>query len=273
MRVVADDPLLARCAGAVFIVRVEAEAIFPNCRATSTAGTRSNSRPARAADCEPPVQPYQGVRRVPATRCRRATAARTGMAESVPATPLRPMTEGQVRRVARPVVPAFAADKVASGRWSPTRRRPCRRRPTRNFSPGPVDAGPPPAHGRRSDGEGVGVLLVRRAPRADGRIAYVYDIGIVPRRRREDHAQRAWGARRRGAAARPGGRRAARVRAQPGALALYQRLGFVPTNIQHVQAAARGGSSRRRPVAAGHPRVHGGRLRRGACTVGHPGSA
>lgn len=30
-RVVTDDPLLAECAGAVFIVRVEAEAIFPNC--------------------------------------------------------------------------------------------------------------------------------------------------------------------------------------------------------------------------------------------------
>ena len=58
MRVVADDPLLAECAGAVFIVRVEAEAIFPNCpRDFHRRHTVQLSACAPRPDCEPPVQP------------------------------------------------------------------------------------------------------------------------------------------------------------------------------------------------------------------------
>ena len=65
-RVVIDDPLLAECAGAVFIVRVEAEAIFPNCPATSIACSSSSTRSTRRElDYGTAGPGVEDVRRVP----------------------------------------------------------------------------------------------------------------------------------------------------------------------------------------------------------------
>ena len=59
-RVVIDDPLLAECAGAVFIVRVEAEAIFPNCpRYIHRLQLVEHSVYAPRPDYEPPVPAWK----------------------------------------------------------------------------------------------------------------------------------------------------------------------------------------------------------------------
>jgi ribosomal protein S18 acetylase RimI-like enzyme len=81
-------------------------------------------------------------------------------------------------------------------------------------------------------GAAVGVLWFAVRTRFDGRVAYVFDVGVCPERRREGHAYRAFvaleeEARRlglSGIALHVFGRNKA-------AQALYAKLGFHPTNI------------------------------------------
>ena len=129
-------------------------------RATSIACGSSSTRSTRRGGLRTAGPGVEDVRRVP----RRAAAARPaegGMAETVPATraepggrgattALRPMTEAESTPVARQVVPAYAADKGRLRSVVARRRTALAGGGLRGTAPqGPVDAGPPPAHGRR----------------------------------------------------------------------------------------------------------------------------
>lgn len=161
-----------------------------------------------------------------------------------PTTVLVPMTESDFARFVAETVPSYAADKVASGQWSPEESLALARRALDELLPQGLatpghhlftirDGAPSPAVGR---------LWFAEQERAGRRIAYVYDIEIAPEHRRSGHAAGALRAleaevARRGLAGIAlhvfGHNHAAR--------ALYAKLGYQPTNInlyKPVDAAA-----------------------------------
>jgi ribosomal protein S18 acetylase RimI-like enzyme len=146
---------------------------------------------------------------------------------------LRPMIESEYAAWRAEVVPAYASDKVASGQWSRAESLDLSRKEydellpqglaTRdNFLFTIVDVQSAP----------VGVLWFALKTRFGTQIAYVFDISVKPERQREGHACRAFlaledEARRLGLSG-----IALHVFAHnPGARALYEKLGFRPTNI------------------------------------------
>jgi ribosomal protein S18 acetylase RimI-like enzyme len=148
-------------------------------------------------------------------------------------TALRPMTPPEYAAWRAQTVPAYAADKVASGQWTQDESLAQSEAEFEALLPqGPATPGNHLFTIADVDGAAVGVLWIAEKTQAGARIAYVYDVAIEPHRQREGHAQRAFvaleeHARRLGLAGIGlhvfGHNTAAR--------ALYARLGFEPTNL------------------------------------------
>ena len=148
-------------------------------------------------------------------------------------TALRPMSEAEFAAWREQTVPAYAADKVAAGQWTPAESLALSAAAYDELLPQGLAT---PGHCLQTivdaDGAAVGVLWHAEEVRAGTRIAYVYDIAVDPLRQREGHARRALlaleaEARRRGLA----GLGLHVFGHNPGAQALYAQLGFVPTSL------------------------------------------
>ena len=149
-------------------------------------------------------------------------------------TVLMPMSQDEFLAFAREAVPAFAAEKVASGEWTPEESLERSRQSFAELLP--------QGHATKDnhfytirDSTGnvdVGMIWVAVQQRAGKRIAYVYEISVKPDYQRRGHATRALLALEEevralglsGVALHVFGHNAA-------ARALYVRLGFHPTNI------------------------------------------
>ena len=146
---------------------------------------------------------------------------------------LRPMTEPEYAAWLDTTIPAYAADKVASGQWSTEASLELSRKEHQGLLP----------HGRATpdnyfftitdpQGTAVGVVWFAVKTKSNERIAYVFDVRVWPERQREGHAFRALLAL----------EQEVRTLGLPGialhvfghnkaAQALYAKLGFQPTNI------------------------------------------
>jgi len=146
---------------------------------------------------------------------------------------LRPLTEPEFAKWREATIPAYAADKVASGQWAKAESLERSRKEYDELLP----------QGRNtpdhyffaivdSDSVAVGVLWFAVMKKFESRIAYVYDVAIDPGRRREGHAERAFTELEdeirelglAGIALHVFGHNTV-------AQALYAKLGFKPTNI------------------------------------------
>lgn len=130
-------------------------------------------------------------------------------------------------------VPAYAADRVASGQWPATESLALSRREYAELLPQGLAT---PENFlftiEDNDSKLVGVIWFAVKTKFNSRIAYVYDLTVLPHRRREGHAHRALLALEdrvkqiglSGIALHVFGHNL-------GARALYAKLGFQPTNI------------------------------------------
>ena len=146
---------------------------------------------------------------------------------------LRPMTESEYTAWLAATVPAYAADKVASGQWSEAASLELSKKEFDELLPRGLET--PDNYLFTivdSQSEAVDVLWFAVKTKFDARIAYVFDVGVRPECQRRGHAFRAFLAledevRRlglSGIALHVFGRN---TQAQ----ALYSKLGFQPTNI------------------------------------------
>lgn len=151
--------------------------------------------------------------------------------EAVPV--LVPMSDAEYASFVATTVPAYAADKVASGQWPSERSLELSRKALEELLP----------QGRQTadhylfsvlddQAQRVGTLWISVKEQAGKRIAYIYDIRISPECQRRGHARRAL------AAAEDEARRLGLCGIglhvfghNGGARALYEALGYRPTNI------------------------------------------
>ena len=148
-------------------------------------------------------------------------------------TPLVPLGEAGYAAYLEEAIPGYAADKVASGQWSEAESLELSRKSLEELLPQGL-ATPDNLLFSIVDetAEPVGMLWIAVQERAGQRIAYVYDVSIEPAHRRRGHASRAFHA------------LEDEVRAMglagiglhvfghnASARALYERLGYVATNI------------------------------------------
>ena len=151
---------------------------------------------------------------------------------------LRRMTAPEFSTWAAAEVPAYAADKVASGQWAPDvalalsqqeqdRLLPQGLQSVDNHLCSIVDA----------DSKVVGMLWFAVQTKFNARIAYVYDINVWPAHQRQGHGTRALQALE-GEVRRLGltGIALHVFGHNTGAQALYAKLGFQPTNISLFKA-------------------------------------
>jgi len=151
---------------------------------------------------------------------------------------VRRMTAPEFSTWAAAEVPAYAADKVASGQWAPDvalalsqqeqdRLLPQGLQSVDNHLCSIVDA----------DSKVVGMLWFAVQTKFNARIAYVYDINVWPAHQRQGHGTRALQALE-GEVRRLGltGIALHVFGHNTGAQALYAKLGFQPTNISLFKA-------------------------------------
>ena len=148
-------------------------------------------------------------------------------------TRLRPMVQSEYAAWLEEAIPAYAADKVASGQWSQEASLELSRKENDELLPQGLET--PDNHFYTiidSESNAVGMLWFAVKTKFNSPIAYVFDIGISAERRREGHAYRAFLALEdevrklglSGIALHVFGYNA-------GAQSLYAKLGFQPTNI------------------------------------------
>ena len=156
---------------------------------------------------------------------------------------LRPMTQPEYITWAAAAVPAYAADKVASGQWAADvalalsqkeqdQLLPQGLQSADNHLDSIVDAD--------ADGAVVGMLWWAEQTKFNARIAYVFDISVLPAHQRQGHGTRAFQALEAevqrlgltGIALHVFGH-------NTGAQALYAKLGFQPTNISLFKAVGK----------------------------------
>lgn len=160
-------------------------------------------------------------------------------------THLRPMTPEEFTPWRAQSIPAYAADKVRSGRWAAAESLHEAEKELTHLLPEGLQT---PGHTfftiEDEAGASVGALWVARAERAAGPIGFVYDLVIWPEHRRKGHARRAM--------------RALEVEAaklgfqglalhvfghNTPAQALYRELGYEPTNINMFKPLGAGGGA------------------------------
>ena len=146
---------------------------------------------------------------------------------------LRPMTEAEYLAWQEATIPAYAADKVASGQWAKEDALELSRKEYQQLLPEGLDT---------QDNflftildlqsRPVGMLWFAVKTKFAAKVAYVFDVNVWPERQREGHALRAFVALEdevqrlglSGIALHVFGH-------NTGAQALYAKLGFHPTNI------------------------------------------
>ena len=146
---------------------------------------------------------------------------------------LRPMTQAEYAAWLAETIPAYAADKVASGQWAEDAALELSKKEYRELLP----QGPETPENHLftildHEAVPVGVLWFAVKTKFDARIAFVLDVSILEGRRRQSHAKRALLALEdevrtlglSGIALHVFGR-------NTGAQALYAKLGYGPTNI------------------------------------------
>ena len=146
---------------------------------------------------------------------------------------LRPMTPAEYVEWIKLTIPAYAADKVASGQWSEDESLRLSRKNLEELLPQGLTTPDNFLYTiEDSDSSPVGVLWFAVQTRFKSRVAYVYDVEIWPHQRRKGHAYRAFCALEQevrrlglsGIALHVFGHNAE-------AQSLYAKLGFRPTNI------------------------------------------
>lgn len=146
---------------------------------------------------------------------------------------LRPMTPAEYVAWLKESIPAYAADKVASGQWSENESLQLSRKNLEALLPQGLTTPDNFLYTiEDSDSSPVGVLWFAVQTRFNSRVAYVYDVEIWPHHRRKGHAYRAFCALEQevrrlgwsGIALHVFGHNAE-------AQSLYAKLGFRPTNI------------------------------------------
>lgn len=150
-----------------------------------------------------------------------------------PAAVLRPMTTEAYAAWLQQAVPAYAADKVRTGRWLAEEAE---ARAAEEYTQLLPQGQATPGHHfftvQDDTGGSVGALWFAEAPRAGYAVAYVYDVVIWPAHRRQGHARRAFRALEAEAARRGLSGIALQVFGHNAAgRALYASLGFEPVNI------------------------------------------
>jgi ribosomal protein S18 acetylase RimI-like enzyme len=143
------------------------------------------------------------------------------------------MTEAEFAAWCDAIVPDYAAEKVKSGEWQENEALAKSRESLDGLLPRGIDT----PDNRLfaivgADGESVGMLWFAVRERSGSRIAYVYNIAIDPRFRRQGHAERAFAALE---------QEASRLGLEGiglhvfghnrGAISLYEKLGFAATDI------------------------------------------
>lgn len=147
---------------------------------------------------------------------------------------LEPMSEAEYLAFVEATVPAYAADKVASGQWREADALTLARRELAALLPQGLAT---PGHHLytlrgAAGGAAVGRIWIAEQQRAGSKVAYVYDVQIAAAHRRKGHARRAFEALE--AEARALGFEGIALHVfghNRGAQALYEKLGYRPTNI------------------------------------------
>ena len=148
-------------------------------------------------------------------------------------TSLRPMSDAEYAQWAAETIPAYAADKVASGQWAAEESLALSTKEQHELLPqGLATADNHLFTIVDTQSAPVGMLWFAVKTKFSARIAFVYDIGIKPERQREGHAHRAFIALEdevkklglTGIALHVFGHNTS-------ARALYAKLGFEPTNL------------------------------------------
>jgi ribosomal protein S18 acetylase RimI-like enzyme len=147
--------------------------------------------------------------------------------------PLRPMTESEYSAWVEESVPGYAADRVASGQWSKEESLQLARKEFDELLPQGLETAENHFFAIvDSHSAAVGTLWFAVKTKFNAKVAYVFDVGIRAERQREGHAMRAFSALEKevrslglsGIALHVFGHNTA-------ARALYEKLGFQPTNI------------------------------------------
>lgn len=146
---------------------------------------------------------------------------------------LRPMNMAEYTLWLEESIPAYAADKVASGQWSEAESLALSKKENDELLPQGLET--PDNHLFvivDANSEQVGMLWFAVQTKFNARIAYVYDVNVRPDRQREGHAMRAFLALEHEVR----NRRLAGIALHvfghnDGARALYAKLGYEPTNI------------------------------------------
>jgi ribosomal protein S18 acetylase RimI-like enzyme len=154
---------------------------------------------------------------------------------------LRPMSRPEYDAWMEESVPAYAADKVASGQWTEEASLELSQKENDELLPQGIDT---PGHHFYTIVDdklaAVGMLWIAVKTKFNSPIAFVYDVSILPERQREGHGYRAFAALEAevqrlglsGIALHVFGHNA-------GARALYEKLGFQPTDITLFKALGR----------------------------------
>lgn len=153
-------------------------------------------------------------------------------------TVLRPMVQAEYDAWLEESIPAYAADKVASGQWSQEASLELSRKENNELLPQGLAT--PDNHFYTivdSNSNAVGMLWFAVKTKFNSPIAFVFDVSVSPERRREGHAYRAFVALE--AETRRLGLSGIALHVfgyNTGAQALYAKLGFQPTNISLFKA-------------------------------------
>lgn len=151
---------------------------------------------------------------------------------------IRPLSDAEYAAWVEETIPAYASDKVASGAWVAAEALEQSRAELQSLLPDGRDTKDHYLYSiLRADGGRVGMIWFAVKPRAQARIAYVYNIEIAPEHRRQGHAQRALQALEEQAQSLGLSGIALHVFGHnTSAQALYARLGYLPTNINMYKA-------------------------------------
>jgi ribosomal protein S18 acetylase RimI-like enzyme len=148
-------------------------------------------------------------------------------------TALRPMVQSEYAAWLERAIPEYAADKVESGQWPQEASLELSRKEHDVLLPQGLET--PDHHFYTivdSESNAVGVLGFVVKTKFNSRVAYVFDVRIVPERRREGHAYSAFLALE--AEVQKLGLAGIALHVfghNTGARSLYAKLGFEPTNI------------------------------------------
>jgi ribosomal protein S18 acetylase RimI-like enzyme len=153
-------------------------------------------------------------------------------------TVLRPMSTPEYEAWLEESIPAYAADKVASGQWAKEASLELSRKENDELLPQGIET--PDNHFYTIIDEelnAVGMLWFAVKTKFNSRIAYVFDVSILQEHQREGHAFRAFTALE--AEVQQLGLTGIALHVfghNTGARALYEKLGFHPTNISLFKA-------------------------------------